>query len=205
MDAAASRAAVRHLRRADPVLARIISDVGPYEMRPADRSTHFAALLRSIVYQQLSGKAAATILGRVHGLYGNRAPTPRELLATSDQELRSVGLSQQKVSYARDLAERVADGRLPVHKLGRLSDDAAIEVLTGVKGIGTWTAQVYLMFRLRRPDVLPALDLGIQKAIQRGWNLRALPTPEKVERMGAPWSPYRSVAAWYLWRSLDQG
>jgi DNA-3-methyladenine glycosylase II len=204
VDAAVTRAAVRHLRQADPVLAGIIATVGPCRIGAPDRSTHFAALLRSIVYQQLSGRAAATILGRVHGLYGDRAPSPGELLETPESALRGVGLSQQKVSYARDLAGRVADGRLPVHRLGRLPDDEVIAVLTEVKGIGTWTAQMYLMFRLRRPDVLPTLDLGIQKAVQRGWNLRRLPSPEKVERLGSPWAPYRSIAAWYLWRSLDQ-
>jgi DNA-3-methyladenine glycosylase II len=159
--------------------------------------------MRAIVYQQLSGKAAATILGRVHGLYAGRAPTPRQLLATHDDALRGAGLSSQKLSYLRDLAARVDDGRLPVAKLGRLSDAQAIEVLTGVKGIGKWSAQVYLMFRLERPDVLPEGDLGIQKAIQRAYGLKKLPDPARVQKIGAAWAPYRTVASWYLWRLLD--
>lgn len=198
-----SHEGARHLRRADRVLARIIEQVGPYRASPPDRGTHFSALTRAIVYQQLSGKAAATILGRVHGLYGGRAPTPRQLLDTQDGTLRGAGLSTQKLGYLRDLATRVDDGRLPVAKLGRLSDAEAIEVLTGVKGIGRWSAQVYLMFRLGRPDVLPEGDLGIQKAIQRAYGLRKLPDPARVQRIGAPWAPHRTLASWYLWRSLD--
>lgn len=198
-----SREGARHLRRADPVLAQVIERVGPYRASPRDRGTHFSALTRAIVYQQLSGKAAATILGRVHALYGGRAPTPKQLLATEETVLRGAGLSNQKLSYLRDLAARVDDGRLPVAKLGRLSDAEAIDVLTGVKGIGRWSAQVYLMFRLERPDVLPDGDLGIQKAIQRAYGLKKLPDPARVQRMGAAWSPYRTLASWYLWRSLD--
>jgi DNA-3-methyladenine glycosylase II len=159
--------------------------------------------VRTIVYQQLSGKAASTILGRVHGLYSGRAPTPAELLATPDTSLRGAGLSRQKLVYLRDLADRVENGSLPVGRLGRLSDADAIESLVAVKGIGRWTAQVFLMFRLARPDVLPEGDLGIQKAIQRAYGLRRLPTPERVMKIGAAWTPYRSVAAWYLWKSLD--
>jgi DNA-3-methyladenine glycosylase II len=198
-----SREGAKHLRRSDPVLARIIDKVGAYRGGPPERGTHFAALTRAIVYQQLSGKAAATILGRVHDLYGGRPPTPRQLLDTPETNLRGAGLSTQKLSYLRDLAARVEDGRLPVARLGRLSDAEAIEVLTGVKGIGRWSAQVYLMFRLGRPDVLPDGDLGIQKAIQRAYGLRKLPDPARVQRMGAAWSPHRTLASWYLWRSLD--
>jgi DNA-3-methyladenine glycosylase II len=198
-----SVAGTRHLRRVDDVLASVIDDVGPYRAAPPLRGSHFAALMRSIVYQQLSGKAAATILGRVHALYGGRPPSPGQLLATPESALRGAGLSTQKLSYLRDLAARVDDGRLPVSKLGRLDDDRTIELLTGVKGIGRWSAQVYLMFRLQRPDVLPDGDLGIQKAIQRAYGLRKLPDPERVRRIGAPWAPYRSLACWYLWRSLD--
>jgi DNA-3-methyladenine glycosylase II len=198
-----SREGAQHLRRSDPVLARVINEVGTYRPSPPHRGTHFSALMRAIVYQQLSGKAAATILGRVHGLYGGRPPTPRKLLATPEVALRGAGLSTQKLGYLRDLASRVDDGRLPVAKLGRLTDAQAIEVLTGVKGIGRWSAQVYLMFRLERPDVLPEGDLGIQKAIQRAYGLKKLPDPSRVERIGAAWAPYRTLASWYLWRSLD--
>ena len=198
-----SRAAVRHLQGADPVLAQIIERVGPCTFGSREPGTHFAALTRTIVFQQLSGKAASTILGRVHALYGGRPPSPRQLLDTPVESLRTAGVSSQKASYLLDLAARVHDGRLPVTRLGRLNDDKAIEVLTAVKGIGRWTAQVYLMFRLQRPDVLPDGDLGIQKAIQRAYGLRKLPSPERVQRIGASWAPYRTVASWYLWRSLD--
>lgn len=195
--------AVRHLRKADPALARVIARVGRCRFSRRETGSHFAALTRAIVFQQLSGKAAATILGRLHGLYGGRAPTPRELIATSDESLRSVGISPQKTKYLRDLAAHVDDGRLPTARLGRLSDERIMEALIGVKGIGRWTAQVFLMFRLNRPDVLPEGDLGIQKAIQRAYGLRRMPTPERVMKIGEPWAPYRSIASWYLWRSLD--
>lgn len=197
------REAIRHLRRNDRVLAQVIDRVGPYTFERTNGGSHFAALTRTIVYQQLSGKAAATILGRLHALYGNRPPTARQLLETTDAQLRAVGISGQKASYLRDLASRVQDGRLPVVRLGRLDDDKVAEVLTGVKGIGRWSAQIFLMFRLGRPDVLPDGDLGIQNAIQRAYRLRKRPTPERVMQIGAPWAPFRSVASWYLWRSLD--
>ena len=171
------RAAVQHLRRSDPVMAKVITRVGPCRMERREFGSHFAALTRTIVYQQLSGKAAATILGRLHALYGDRAPTPKELLATEPSALRAVGVSSQKLGYLRDLAARVDDRRLPVSRLGRLSDDAAIAALTGVKGIGLWTAQIFLMFRLGRPDILPGGDLGIQKAVHLAYGLRRRPTP----------------------------
>ena len=195
--------AVRHLRNADAVLSRVIARVGPCKFSQRESGSHFAALTRAIVFQQLSGKAASTILARLHGLYGHRAPTPREVLDTSPEALRSVGISTQKAKYLRDLAEHVEDGRLPTARLGRLSDDRIIEALTNVKGIGRWTAQVFMMFRLTRPDVLPDGDLGIQKAVMRAYSLRRMPTPERVRKIGAPWAPYRSIASWYLWRSLD--
>jgi DNA-3-methyladenine glycosylase II len=195
--------AVKHLRTVDPVMRQIIRRVGPCEFGTRESGTHFGALMRAIVFQQLSGKAAATILGRVHALYGGRAPTPAAYLATPNEHIRGAGISTQKASYLRDLAERVDDGRLPLTKLSRLQDHDAITALTSVKGIGRWTAQVYLMFRLRREDVLPDGDLGIQKAIQRAYNLRKMPSAERVQRIGEPWTPYRSIASWYLWRSLD--
>jgi DNA-3-methyladenine glycosylase II len=158
---------------------------------------------RSIIYQQLSGKAAATIHARVMGLYGGRAPLPDELAATTDEQLRGVGLSRQKLSYLKDLASRVAGNELPIETLHELPDADVIDALVSVKGVGRWTAQMFLMFRLGRPDVLPELDLGIQKAIQRAYRLRKRPTPERVLKIGAPWAPYRTVASWYLWRSLE--
>jgi DNA-3-methyladenine glycosylase II len=194
---------VRHLKKSDPVLARVIEQVGPCRFKPRSEGSHFDAVLRAIVYQQLSGKAAATIYGRVLDLYGGRAPAPAELRATSDERLRAVGLSRQKLSYAKDLAQRVVDGALPIDSLHELPDDAIVDALVQVKGIGRWTAQMFLMFRLGRPDVLPVLDLGIQKGVKLAYGLRKHPSPERVAKIGAPWAPHRTVASWYLWRLLD--
>ena len=198
-----SKRAVDHLTNADPVLGRLIERVGPCALRPLAEGTHFDAVCRSIVYQQLSGKAAATIHGRVLDLYGGRAPMPAELASTPDERLRAVGLSRQKLSYLKDLGARVAAGALPIETLHELSDEEVIEALVQVKGVGRWTAQMFLMFRLGRPDVLPELDLGIQKGIQRVYRLRSLPPPARVLKIGAKWAPYRTVASWYLWRSLE--
>lgn len=194
---------IRHLKRADPVLATVIDLVGPCTLAPRREGTHFDALLRAIVYQQLSGKAASTILGRVLALFGGRYPTAAELLATPDEQLRAAGLSRQKLGYVRDLARHVHDGTLPIDRIDELDDDQIIESLTAVKGIGRWSAQMFLMFRLGRPDVLPELDLGIRKGLQRAYRMRKLPTPERVKAIGARWSPYATYACWYLWRSLD--
>ena len=196
------RKALAHLR-ADPVMAKVIAEVGACRFAPVAEGSHFDALVRSIVYQQLSGKAAATIHARLLGLFGGRAPAPAELAAVPDEQLRAVGLSRQKLSYIKDLAARVASGELPLEDLDAMPDDAIIAALVRVKGIGRWTAQMFLMFRLGRPDVLPELDLGIQKGIQRAYRLRSLPTPDRVRKIGARWAPYSTVACWYLWRSLD--
>jgi len=204
--AAFARRARAHLRRVDPVLAKVMDSVGPY--RPRDGtgggSPHFLALIRSIVYQQLSGKAAATIHSRLLALYPGNEPTPADLLATSDVQLRAAGLSRQKVEYLRDLAGRIHAGDLPLDHVETLDDTALIEHLVQVKGIGRWTAQMFLMFKLGRPDVLPELDLGIQNAIKRAYRKRKV-APKDVLRIGAKWSPYSSIACWYLWRSLDNG
>lgn len=178
--------------------------VGPY--RPADRSggTHFEALIRAIVFQQLSGKAAATIHGRFCALFPNGQPVPALLLDMPDETLRSVGLSRQKIGYLRDLAARVQDGSLPLDHVDTLDDDDLVAHLVQVKGIGKWTAQMFLMFKLGRPNVLPDLDLGIQNAIKRAYRKRKC-SPKDVLRIGAKWAPYSSVACWYLWRSLDNG
>ena len=201
----AYRAAVAHLKRADPRLAAVITAVGPCRFEHRAEGTHFEAVARAIVYQQLSGKAAGTIHTRFHGLYGARAPEPRELLDTPDETLRGVGLSRQKIGYLRDLADRVASGDVPLDHIETLGDDDAIAALTRVKGVGRWTAQMFLMFRLGRPDVLPDLDLGVQKAIQLAYGMRKLPGPKDVLRVGKPWAPWRTIASWYLWRSLDNG
>lgn len=197
--------AVAHLTRVDPVLARVIRRVGACTFEPRREGTHFDAVLRAIVYQQLSGSAAGTILGRVYAIYGDRPPTPAALLATPEETLRAAGLSRQKQSYARDLASRVEAGLVPVHTLDTLGDDEVIAALESVRGVGRWTAQMFLMFRLGRLDVLPDLDLGVQKGIQLAYELDHLPRPKEVLEIGAPWAPYRSIAAWYFWRSLDNG
>ena len=199
----ATRRALRHLKRSDPILGGLIAQVGRcgYQLR-AD-GAHFDHLVRAIVYQQLAGKAAATIYGRVQALYGGRPPTPAELAGTSAARLRRAGLSRQKLGYVKDLARRVASGRLALDALDGLPDEAVIEALTVIRGVGVWTAQMFLMFRLGRLDVLPVLDLGIQKGMQRAYSLRQMPKPAEMERIAAGWSPYRSVACWYLWRAAE--
>ena len=201
--AAIRRRAVAHLRRSDPQLADVIRRVGRCEWTGSTDHTHFGFVLRCIVYQQLSGKAAATIFGRVRALYRGRVPTPRQLLGSRERDLRAAGLSSRKVEYARELAERVASGEIELERLGALDDDAVVETLVRVRWIGRWTAQMVMMFHLGRPDVFPELDLGVQKGVQRLLGLRRLPSPERTAQVGARWAPYRTVATWYLWRSLE--
>ena len=197
------RKALAHLRSVDPVMAKVIDAVGRCTLAPRTEWTHFDSILRSIVYQQLSGKAAATIHGRVLALIGDGAEAPNRIVATSHEDFRAAGLSNAKAKYVRNLAEHVLDGSLPVESLHELSDEEIIAALTQVKGSGKWSAQMFLMFRLGRPDVLPELDLGVQKGIQRAYRLRKLPTPAQVLRRGAKWAPYRTVGAWYMWRVLE--
>ena len=198
-------ASVRHLKRIDPVLAGVIESVGPCRIRVSSDGTHFQALTRSIVFQQLSGKAAATILSRVTAMFPGGVATPDAVQATSDEQLRAAGLSRQKISYLRDLSSKVAAGALPLDAVEAMDDDDLIDHLVQVKGIGRWTAQMFLMFRLGRRNVLPELDLGIQNAIRRAYRMRKRPTPKQVKRIGAKWAPHSTVACWYLWRSLDNG
>jgi 3-methyladenine DNA glycosylase/8-oxoguanine DNA glycosylase len=198
-----NRKAVSHLRRVDPVMAGIIERVGPCRFRVSDGGTHFDAITRSIVYQQLSGSAAATIHSRLIALYDGAAPEPALLLAMSDDALRGAGLSRQKISYLRDLAERAESGDIPLETIHELDDEAVIDALTRIRGVGRWTAQMFLMFRLGRLDVLPELDLGVRKAIQIAYRTRGLPTTERVHRIGKCWAPYRTIASWYLWASID--
>jgi DNA-3-methyladenine glycosylase II len=199
----AIRKAVAHLRKSDPVMARLIAAIGPCRYEVRNFGTHFDALCRSITYQQLSTKAAATIHGRFLDLFPNRHPTPDALLALPEETLRGVGLSRQKLNYLRDLAGRVHANALPLDHLDELPDQEIIEYLVQVKGIGVWTAQMFLMFRLGRLDVLPVLDLGIRNAIKKAYRVRGVPTAKRMQKIGAPWTPYASVACWYLWRSLD--
>ena len=197
------RKAINHLKKVDPQLGDVIDAVGRCTLTPRTEWTHFDALVRSIVYQQLSGKAAATIHGRVLQIIGDGAEAPRKIAAASHDALRAAGLSNAKASYVRNLAEHVIDGSLPVESLHELGDEEIIAALTQVKGIGKWSAQMFLMFRLGRPDVLPELDLGVQKGIQKTYRLRKLPTPAQVLRRGEKWAPYRTVASWYMWRVLE--
>jgi DNA-3-methyladenine glycosylase II len=194
------RAAIRHLKAADPVLASIIERVGPYRLQV--REPTFETLARSIVYQQVSGKAAASILAKVHQAVGPRF-TANAVLRLDSAELRACGLSTQKTVYIRDLAEKVVSRKLNFRKLAALSDEAVIEHLTQVKGIGVWTVQMFLMFALQRPNVFPHADLGVRNAIHRAYNLPDVPKPADLLRISEPWHPYCSVATWYLWRSLD--
>ena len=199
------RPALTHLKKVDPVLGEIIARVGPCRMEQRRTGTHYDALVRSIVFQQLSGKAASTIHRRFAELYPAKRIRAERVLASTDEQLRSAGLSRQKIGYLRDLSARVVDKSLPLAHLGRLSDDSIIEHLVQVKGIGRWTVQMFLMFRLGRPDVLPELDLGVQNAIQRAYGLKKRPSPKEVLAIGEKWRPYASVASWYLWRSLENG
>jgi DNA-3-methyladenine glycosylase II len=196
----------RALMRRDRVLAGAIKRIGPCRMAERQRSDHLTALVGSIVSQQLSTKAAATIFGRFAALFpGGTITTPGAIDAIDafdDATLRGVGLSGQKVGYLRDLCARIRDGRLNLDELERLPDEAVIERLTAVKGFGRWTAEMFLMFRLHRPDVLPAGDLGIMNAIQRLYKLRKRPDPKRILKIGEAWKPYRSVASWYLWQTL---
>ena len=195
--------ALAHLRAADPALARVIDRIGDCRFAPRTEGSHFDALVRAIVYQQLSGKAAATIYRRVVDLHGGAPPTPAQLLATSDEALRAAGLSRQKTIYVKDLAAKVAAGEVDMETIDAHDDAGIIERLVQVKGIGRWSAQMFLMFRLGRPNVLPELDLGVQKGIQHTYGLRLLPRPKDVLEIGARWIPYASIAAWYMWRLLE--
>jgi DNA-3-methyladenine glycosylase II len=188
--------AVSHLRSVDPVLAVVIDAVGPYEFTPGAHG--FRTLVNAIVSQQISVKAAAAIMGRLEALLGE--VTPARVWAAAPEGLRAVGLSGQKVRYLLDLAERASGGALDLAALPGLDDDVVIAQLTAVKGIGRWTAEIYLMFALGRPDVLPADDLGLRYAVQQFYALPVPPPPAELRRMGELWRPHRSVASWYLWR-----
>jgi DNA-3-methyladenine glycosylase II len=194
------RKAILHLKKSDPTLAAIIESVGPCRMEYGEPTFH--SLAESILYQQLNGKAAVTIFNRFTDLVGDPV-TPQGILKATDAELRAVGLSKQKTSYLRDLAEKTNAGLLEFERLGELPDDEVIRHLTQVKGIGVWTAHMFLMFTLRRPDILPTGDYGIQAAIKKHYRKRKLPKPKDMEKIAKAWSPYRSLACWYLWRSLD--
>jgi DNA-3-methyladenine glycosylase II len=193
----------RLLARRDPVLRDLMRAHGPCRLAARLHTDPFKALTRAIVGQQLSAKAAATIFSRFEALFEAAFPTPAQVLAVSDDRLRGVGLSSQKLGYLKDLCRRILEGELPLDVLDRMDDEAVVEALTQVKGIGRWTAEMFLIFRLQRPDVLPLGDLGIVKAVQRAYKLRKAPSPDRLTRIGEAWRPYRSVACWYLWASLN--
>ncbi len=192
--------ALAHLRKADPVMARVIKAVGPYKL--VKREPTIETICRSIVYQQLSGKAAATIFGRFKKAVG-RNFSAKSILRLSTEELRACGLSQQKVSYIRDLAERTLRKEINFRGLAAMSDEEVIEHLTRIKGIGVWTVQMFLLFALERPNVLPTADLGVRNAIAKAYGLEAPPKVPEILAIAQRWHPYCSVATWYLWRSLD--
>ncbi len=194
--------AIAYLQDADQVMARIIAHCGPCTFQPHGLAP-FVMLCRSVIYQQLSGKAASTIMARFLGLYAQEAPTPETLLDSSEETLRGVGLSRQKIASLYDLATKAHHGTLQLATLPSSDDAEVIVQLTQVKGIGRWTAEMFLMFALGRLDVFPVADLGIRKAIQRAYGYKSLPAPVTMQRHARKWAPYRSLATWYLWRSLD--
>jgi 3-methyladenine DNA glycosylase/8-oxoguanine DNA glycosylase len=197
--------ACRRLSEADPDLGALIERVGEFTMRPSPGNSLFAALVRSIVYQQLTGAAASTILGRVKRLFApRRFPAPHDLLTISPDRLRQAGLSAAKTAALRDLATKTLDGTVPsLARVRRMEDEEIVERLTAVRGVGRWTVEMLLIFKLGRPDVLPVGDLGVRKGFAITFRKRRLPEPAAMFRRGERWRPYRSVASWYLWRALE--
>jgi DNA-3-methyladenine glycosylase II len=194
------RSAVRHLKQSDPILCALIDRIGPFRMEYGP--PEFRSLAEAIIYQQLNGKAAVTIFNRFADLAG-KPLTPKGILKLKDEQMRGVGLSKQKSSYLKDMAQRASRGELDFTRLADMTDDAVIEHLTQVKGVGVWTAHMFLMFTLRRPNVLPTGDFGIRLAMKRHYRKRKLPNPAQMEKIAKCWEPYRSVACWYLWKSMD--
>ena len=188
---------------ADPRLGRVVEAVGPCSLRPLYPSEPFAALARNVLYQQLAGTAARAIEGRVAALGSPPFPTPSEFQALSDEALRGAGLSRPKIATLRALSLAVLEGSLPVDKLHLMPDEVVVEEIVRVKGLGSWTAEIFLMFHLGRRDLLPVKDLGIRKGFQKLFESSELPGPLEMQQRAAPWQPYRSLASWYLWRSLE--
>jgi DNA-3-methyladenine glycosylase II len=197
---------LEQLRASDPVMRRLVDEHGPLDEEERRRGRPlepYGALVRSIVGQQLSTKAARSIYERLTALFDGRTPTPAELLAADPEDVRSVGLSRPKVAYLRSLAEHVESGELELARLSELPDEEVTEQLTAVKGLGQWTADMFLIFHLGRPDVLPVGDLGVRRAVERVYGLPDLPDAAQLTEIGEPWRPHRSLASLYLWRSLD--
>lgn len=201
-DARTWRSGIAHLKKNDRILARLIDRAGPIKFQPDE--DHYEALVGSIIYQQLAGNAARAILNRFKAIYGGRIPTPEEYLATRTAKLRCSGLSPQKISYIRDLCKRLRNKTLDLEKLSGLPDEEAIRELDEVRGIGRWTAEMFLLFMLGRTDVLPVDDLGVRKAAQRVYKLRKPPKKEKFDQLAKQWHPYSSIATLYLWKSMEK-
>ena len=198
--------AERHLARVDPVMRRLIRSVGPFTLMPRNRRTPFESLARAIAYQQLHDKAAESILRRFIALCpGRRFPKPDELLAMKSEAIRQAGFSHPKIAALRDLAAKTMDGTVPTNRVIRgLDDDAIVERLVAVRGIGRWTVEMLLIFQLGRPDVLPVDDFGVRNGYRIVYGLRTMPTPKEVLQYGERWKPYRTAASWYLWRAADR-
>jgi DNA-3-methyladenine glycosylase II len=202
----ATRKAIDALRTADPVMERLIEEHGDLVKRDLKRERPgdaYGALLRSIVGQQLSTKAASTIYGRMLELFGGHAPTPKQLLKADPEKIRAAGLSRPKIIYLRDLAQHVEEGTLELERLPELPDEEVATQLTAIKGLGQWTADMFLMFHLGRPDVLPVGDQGIRRAVKVEYRLRKFPDPKRLEKIAEPWRPHRTLACLYLWSTLD--
>jgi len=197
--------ALRHLRRVDPVMAQLIRRAGPYRPVPERGVGPYLALVQAVAHQQLTGKAANTILGRLQALYdGVRYPTPEELATTPDERLRGCGFSRAKTASLKDIAARSLDGTIPARRaLARMKDEAIIERLTEARGVGRWTVEMFLMFTLARPDVLPVDDYGIRNGYRIAYGKRSLPKAKALAKFGERWAPYRTTASWYLWRAVD--
>jgi DNA-3-methyladenine glycosylase II len=200
------RSAARHLARVDPAMGRLIRKVGPFTIAPNSRRSPFESLARAIAYQQLHGRAAESILRRFIALFpGRRFPKPEELLAMKSEVIRKAGLSRSKTAALQDLAAKTLDGTVPTNRVIRsLDDEAIVERLIAVRGIGRWTVEMLLIFQLGRPDVLPIDDFGVRNGFRIVYGLREMPTPKEVLRHGERWKPYRTAASWYLWRAADR-
>jgi DNA-3-methyladenine glycosylase II len=195
--------AYAHLRAADPVVGALIEEWGPYRPRPG--ADPWSNLVRTILFQQLAGSAARAIQRRFYALHGaeDRTPAPSEVLATSDEQFRAAGISRQKAAYLRDLAAHVLDDRLDFEALRRAPDAEVMAAITAVHGLGEWSAHMFLMFELGRPDVMPVGDLGVRAGMKAAYGLEAVPTPKEARAIGEPWTPYRSVGSWYMWRAVE--
>lgn len=200
-----NRPALQHLCRADKVLARVIKKVGPCPLAPRRGVPPYQALVKSVTYQQLNGKAAETIFRRLLALFpGKKFPAPEDIVATPEEQLRSAGLSRAKTAAIKDIAAKTLDGVVPTRRaIAKMSDPEIIERLTTIRGVGPWTVEMLLMFTLGRPDVLPATDYGVRSGFARVYGLKALPSPKELLAHGERWQPHRTVAAWYLWRALE--